>query len=420
MPRLPCLLLLLAGCSASGTSSSSSSSTGGTPEPGASSDGGTSTPTPVCTDETDFEADAKNCGRCGRACDDGACKAGVCAARVEATSAGLPDTIGTEIAVVEGRLFASTSYSPNIRTTPSTKPLVRFENGKPVTVLPDAGLTCLEARTECLVTDGKTLFVHTLVGDQNTGTTPVIKRFKGDGTPLKDMFLPGEGYGFPAMSAEAGRLLVRGIVGPTALFAEDGKAVRLTELRNGSWPVLAGGEAYVANNQTIERVAVGSGTSTIGTLPRTSTSIRSIAANDRFIYVLAEAASVPIVHRFTRMGNDAPPERNEPLSEGALATLNAASIDVPGATVRVLEERAVVHENRFYFTLVITSPDFAKSARVIVEWSEDRGFRSVGTIPGREGSGTRLVVGKGRLYWLEQPPFGDNERPVWRIVSVPL
>lgn len=427
MSRLSCaLLLLLAGCTATTTTNTgaTSSSSGGA-EPGASSSGSTSPPpAPVCSDTTDFETDAKNCGRCGRACDDGACNAGVCAPRVEATGAAMPMSIAEEIAVVEGRLFARLSHTPNPRTTPSTHPIVRFEGGKLVTVLPDARYGCGGQRVECMASDGKTLFAMTVTGDATTGEASIIKRFDRDGTARKDILVPEEGYGFSQMAAEGGRVVLRGVTGPTALFYEDGKVAQLTPLRNATWPILSGADVLFANIHSIERVSVGSGSVVVGKVPfTTSSGIDSLAANDRFVYAVAATGQqlLPTVHRFPRTGNDADPEKTEVISAEAVERLNAASLKTTNANARTIQERSITYEGRLYFTLLLTTQDQTTSSRMIVEWSEDRGFRAVATIPVRQGeSGTRLVVGERRLYWLEQPAVVADDRPTWRILSVPL
>lgn len=420
-PRISWLFLLLgAGCTATSTtsSSSSSSSTGGA-EPGTDG-GGDPVSTPTCTDATSFETDPKNCGRCGRACDDGACNAGLCAPRVEATGAVLPSSVAEEIAVVDGHLFARLSAQAN----PATHPIVRFDGGKLVTVFADSRLGCGSQKIECMVSDGKTLFVETSAGNATTGEAVVIKRFSGDGKSLTDILVPDDGYAFPQMAAESGRVLLRGVTGPAALFSEDGKVERLPPLRYSEWPILSKDQVLFSNIHAIERVSVGSGAVVVGKVDYTTSSrINAIAANDRFVYALSESGqtSLPTDSRFPRTGSDAPPERTEVISAEAVERLNAASLKAPGATARSIEERAIMVEDRFYFTLRVMTVDQSKQRRVIVEWSEGRGFRPVAAIEPWPGeSGTRLVVGNHRLYWLEQPALTTVDRPAWRILSVPL
>ena len=341
----------------------------------------------------------------------------MCTPRVEGDSSALPSTIVSELGVVDGHVYAGLTHRPNV-DVPAAFPLVRFETGKPVTVLADRGMNCSDNRVECLRADGRTIFVGTAAGEALR-----FKRFSADGTASRDVVAPDDGYRLPQMSADDGRLLLRGTVGPMAVIGEDGRATRLTELRYAAWPVLSGADAFLANQDAVERVGLDGAVSTMGTIPRGK--IVSIAAGKAALFALArstDGTEATTLYRFPRTGRQVAPDVAASLAAEAIQALNEATIDVPGATARAIDERPVELDGRFYFTMMVSAPDRSQSARVIVEWSEARGFRPFATVvvPLGETRAVRLEASNGRLYWIEQPMEGNGAGPPWRIVSSPL
>lgn len=409
------LLFVATGCGAPTTAETSSPA-----RPTETSSGGSPSdpkPAPTCDDTTDFETNPQHCGRCGRACDDNTCTRGMCKPRLEGDSSALAGTVVGELGVVEGRVYAGVLSSPRTGEPPA-RPLVRFDGGKPVTVVQDRGLSANDPRVEHMRSDGKTVFVGTLVGG-----AMVLKRFAADGTAGKDVLVPEDGYGFPQMSADDGRLLLRGIVGPMALFGDDGKAKRLPELRNVTWATLSGADIFLAGQTIVERMGLDGKMSTVGEAP--DGVILSMAVGKSAVFALTTAGESTKTHtllRFPRGGNESPPDLTAVFPAEALEAMNAATLKAPVVLASPTGERSVEVDGRVYFTMLIQEPKVAPSARVIVEWSEARGFRPFATLLTNDGATTptRLEVSNGRLYWLEQPHARDDIRPPWRILSAPL
>lgn len=404
------LLLFATGCGAATAAETSSPPPTETP-----SGGSPSKPAPTCDAATDFETNPQHCGRCGRACDDGACTRGMCKPRLEADGSALEGTIVTDLGVVGGRAFVGL-YSRNV--SPLVYPLVRFDGGKPVKVLDDRGIGASNMRVETMSSDGKTLFVGAKVGG-----ALVLKRFAADGTAEKDILVPEDGYGSPQMSADDGRLVLRGTVGPMALFAKDGKATRLPELRSATWPTLSADDVFLADRATVERVGVDGTMSTVGDVP--DGVIVGLAVGKTSIFAMTrppDGGQGQTLYRFPRVGTQRKPDLTAALPADALEAMNAATVKVPNPVAYPIEERAIEVDGRFYFTLVVQEPKGGTSARVIVEWSESRGFRSFATVLGPYAGmiSSRLQASDGRLYWLEQPGVGDANGPAWRIMSAPL
>lgn len=404
-------LLLVGGCGASSTHGEENSAS-----PGLTSAERNETPT--CTNATNFETDPSHCGRCGHACDDGACTQGMCTPRLEGDSSALPRTLAVELGVVDGHVHVGLTSRPTA-TAPATHPLVRFDAGKPVVAIVDRGLACGETDVECMRSDGNTLFVETKLGDALS-----LKRFSGGGTTVKDVPVPDDGYGSPQMSVDAGRVLLRGTVGPMALFGEDGRFTRLTELRYADWPVLSGDDVFLVNRGAVERIGLDGAVSTIGTIPRGGT-LLGMAAGASAIFALGHPSptSTPTLYRFPRTGRQVTPDLAASLSPEELRVMNAVTIGVTDPIAQALDERMLEVDGRVYFTLLVKGAEGSGGARIIVEWAEGRGFRPLATmfVPLAHTTPVRLDVSNGRLYWIEQPPMAnDDDRPPWRILSLPL
>ena len=409
------MLLLLCGCGGA-------VSTEAAPAPAAKA-----TPSPDgCAETTAFSTDAENCGRCGHVCDDGTCTNGMCTPRVEASSALLPQTVVGDIAIAGGYVWASLAdLRPNAQFA---FPLVRIRDGKSATVF-DNGETCLDKSTECLVTDGEVVFSAARENQKAIG-----RRFAPDGAPFPSVELP-EGHAFQ-MSADKGRLAVMGSRG-TLASAEPlaAASAALGLFPSAAWPVLVDAYVYVADAYLLRRVGLNGRTVCAGVTvsPDLGRNVKltGTAVSGGFVFgVASKADKEPAVFRFSisHADIDGPeadangPELVATLSDEARAALGTATIGVPPTSVEVVDERPVSAHGNLYFTVLVSASEPQVRARVIVEWSEARGFRPFAQMGASVGndSAARLEVSNGRLYWVEQPTVAGVAVPRWSIASLPL
>lgn len=360
----------------------------------------------------DFETDPQSCGRAGRVCDDGVCKNGMCAPRVEAIAT-TPSAV-FDIAVLDGRVWAAIARAEN---GPVTFPIVRFDGSGPTTVIADNGpWTCIDRLSDCIVADETTVYV---TAHEKTKTR--VRRFGADGSERSTLEMPGDGFGRSQLYADGGRIVARGLLGGVAIGAEDGVVTPIRVLPQSTmWPVLSGSDVFIADQSAVQRVGFDGSLSRVGAVMG---GVAAMAVGPTDILALGHVPDrAPMVFRFPRNDrSDVLPPRGTLLAAEREA-IGTATIGVPAETVEQVYERAVQAKGRFYFTWVVRSADRETFARVIVVWSEERGFRPFApiTVPLDDESAVRLEVSNERLYWMEQPTSKDGQHPPWRVMSLPL